>query len=277
MTTTMLNSPSSSPSEIATAKSLARTIPDYKESFELGREDNDRMKNIWLPESHLPGFRAFMNHFYEVMQTLEMAVFRAIAIGLEMEDEEFFVRFHQNADNQTRLLHYPPVPLWVLREGKMERCGGHADFGTITFLFQDGVGGLEVEDQDQEQPEGLEGPEGGKGVFRPVPSVRGAVLVNVGDCLQMWTNGILRSAVHRVAAPPAFEGVGLEEPGSPGGGGEDPEEMMIPSRYSIPYFCGPDTEKVLECAPGCWSAETPKRYGPMTVGEFIDAKMALLV
>ena len=228
----------------------ARKIPDQKESFEMGRENNSKMPNIWLPEEDLPGFRDFFNRFYKICNGLELDILRALALGMNLE-EDFFVAYHQNADNQTRILHYPPIPEQLLRLGKAERIAAHSDFGTITLLFQDKVGGLEIEDPQQE------------GIFRPVPYIPGTVIVNIGDFMKMWTNDILKSSLHRVRAPPLVQG-------------EDGEGKVTPARYSIPYFCGPDTEKTVECAPGCYGPDRPKRYKPMTVGEYIDMRMNAL-
>jgi isopenicillin N synthase-like dioxygenase len=222
-----------------------RKVPDVKESFEMGREDNAAMPNIWLPEPDLPGFRSFFNAFYARCHALELDLLRALALGLGLgpADEDYFVRFHQRADNQTRILHYPPVPVACLRSAAAERCGAHSDFGTLTLLFQDRVGGLEVEHPRRE------------GLFRPAPYIHGTAVVNAGDFLKMWTNDLLKSTLHRVRAPSVAD------------------DVMAPARYSIPYFCGPDTEKVVECAPGCYGPDRPKRYGPTTVGEYINKRM----
>lgn len=224
-----------------------RKIPDVKESFEMGKEDNDAMPNIWLPEEDLPGFRAFFNRFYGLCNQVELEVLRALAVGMGLE-EDYFVNFHHNADNQTRILHYPTVEEDLLRRGKAERIAAHSDFGTITLLFQDEVGGLEVEDPYS------------KGTFRSVPYIPRTCVVNVGDFLQMWSNDVLKSTSHRVRAPPAVEGI-------------EGQGKMIPERYSIPYFCGPDVEKTMECVPGCYGPDRPKKYGPTTVGEYINMRM----
>ena len=54
---------------------------------------------------------------------------------------------HQNMSSTTnatalRLLHYPVITQ-QLKEGQL-RCGKHSDYGSITLLFQDNIGGLEV-------------------------------------------------------------------------------------------------------------------------------------
>src|SRR5208282_3653116 len=133
--------------------------------------------------------RDFFNRFYKICNQLELDILRALALGMDLE-EDFFVSYHQNTDNQTRILHYPPIPEEMLRLGKAERIAAHSDFGTITLLFQDKVGGLEIEDPHQE------------GIFRPVPYIPETVVVNIGDFMKMWTNDILKSSLHRVRAPP---------------------------------------------------------------------------
>src|SRR5271154_3599105 len=103
----------------------ARKIPDQKESFEMGKENNPKCPNIWLPEGDLAGFRDFFNRFYASCNMLELEILRALAVGMNLE-EDFFVAYHQNADNQTRILYYPPILEELLRVGKAERIGAHS-------------------------------------------------------------------------------------------------------------------------------------------------------
>jgi isopenicillin N synthase-like dioxygenase len=220
--------------------------PDVKESFEMGREDNPVLPNIWLPESALPGFRAFFNDFYYLCHQLELRILRALEVGMALQPGTF-VDVHQRADNQTRILHYPPVERKVLEDGRAQRISAHSDFGTLTLLFQDGVGGLEVEHPKHE------------GYFVPAPGIQGTVVVNLGDFMQMWSNDVLKSTKHRVRAPPA--------------GGDADGEGMLPPRYSIPYFCAADMETVMECLDGCWGVERPKKYKPTSVGEYINMRL----
>ncbi|TPX16846.1 uncharacterized protein E0L32_003408 [Thyridium curvatum] len=226
-----------------------RKVPDFKESFELGRETDEKTKNIWLPEEDLPGFRAFFNKFYETGYQLELQLLRAIAIGMGL-DEKFFWEYHTKGDNQVRLLHYPPVEEELLRGGKMERIAAHTDFGTMTMLFQDQVGGLEVEDIHE------------KGKFNPAPYVPGAIVVNIGDFLQRWSNDELKSTLHRVRAPPL-----TDDQGGVGKG------KITRARYSIPYFVTADREKTIDCLPGCWGPDRPKKYEPINSHEYISMRL----
>ncbi|KAL9073519.1 MAG: hypothetical protein Q9157_004724 [Trypethelium eluteriae] len=99
------------------------------------------------------------------------------------------------------------------------RAGAHSDYGSVTLLFQlPGQPGLEIL-----TPQGTWSPVPVNPNNDPTPPV----LVNIGDLLSYWTNGLLKSTVHRVI----FPNTGKK-------GGDD--------RYSIVYFCHPqDDEKLL--------------------------------
>ncbi|KAL4895259.1 hypothetical protein BDV59DRAFT_199935 [Aspergillus ambiguus] len=225
-----------------------RKRPDVKESFEIGNERDPRMKNIWIPEEVLPGFRSFFAGFFETCATIEDQLLRLIARGMNL-DESYFLEYHRDKTNQCRLLHYPAMEEELLRQGKAERIAAHSDFGTLTILFQDEVGGLEVEDIHE------------KGKFNAAPFVPGTAIVNIGDLLMRWSNDELRSTLHRVRAPPFMETQG------------DMSGRMTCPRYSIPYFVSPDREKVIDCVPGCFGPERPKKYEPTTGGDYIAMRM----
>ncbi|KAF8319206.1 thymine dioxygenase [Amanita rubescens] len=214
--------------------------PNMKESFEVGSEDNDFMPNIWLPEGVLPGFKEACLGFYWKCHEVEKNILRALALGFGLE-EEWFLRYHKTANNQLRLLHYPSIALESLLSNRFTRLSGHTDFDTFTFLFQDDIGGLEVEDPNE------------PGKFVAVPPVPNSVVLNAGDFLRRWSNDTIRSTLHRVVAPPDVA----------------TEDGVLPARYSIPYFCAPDMSSIIESIPGTWSADQPKKYEPVSVKEYV--------
>ncbi|KAL0260715.1 hypothetical protein SLS55_004405 [Diplodia seriata] len=272
-----------------------RAVPDHKESYETGNETDARQPNIWLPDAALPGFRAFMQGFFGDCDSMIHVLLRALAVALGMDGEREgeLSEAHSASAFQLRLLHYPPIPLRALtggaaageevgggepadeEEGKEEgrlggekqrsppsasRIGAHSDFGSLTILFQDAVGGLEVEDPHR------------PGVFRPAPPVEGTLLVNVGDLLERWSNGRWRSTVHRVGAPPVER---LREAGAVVGSGGGQE--MCKARYSIPFFSAPNDDAVIEALPGCWDERTnPKKYEPVTAEQYVTMRMEAL-
>ncbi|KAL2808326.1 hypothetical protein BJX63DRAFT_409640 [Aspergillus granulosus] len=229
-----------------------RKIPDVKESFEIGNETDESIRNIWIPEEVLPGFRGFFAKFFNTCSDLETLMLRLIAIGMGL-DEQFFLEYHTDRVNQCRLLHYPAVEEDLLRLGKAERIAAHTDYGTMTILFQDEVGGLEVEDIHE------------KGKFNPAPYIPGTAVVNIGDLLMRWSNHELKSTMHRVRAPPLVEARAEEVGGSAG--------RMTRPRYSIPYFISPDRDRLIECLPNCHGPDRPKKYEPITSSDYIAMRM----
>jgi isopenicillin N synthase-like dioxygenase len=148
-------------------------------------------------------------------------------------DSEYFVTRHDAAQGPTgcilRFLYYPSVSnpaTSSYQHGVDVRAGAHSDYGTLTLLFQrPGQPGLEILSPDDGStwspvpvwPDGASSGQGDGASFPPI-------LINIGDMLSFWTNGLLRSTVHRVVFPAA-------EQGRPAGQSQD--------RYSVVFFCQP--------------------------------------
>jgi isopenicillin N synthase-like dioxygenase len=154
-----------------------REIADCKESYEIGSEENREQPNVWLPEETLPGFRQATSTFYWERNKVAQTILQALAMGIGLEDPSYLMNFHSGHNNQLRLLHYPPVTAADLESGKAARMPAHTDWSTITLLFQDNCGGLEIEDPHQ------------AGNFVPATPMKNACVMNVGDLLMRWSNG----------------------------------------------------------------------------------------
>lgn len=154
-----------------------RQVQDCKESYEIGSETFADQPNQWLPEEVLPGFREFMTSFYWSCFGTAKELLKAIAVGIGLDDEEFLLRYHSGENNQLRLLHYPPVETEKLSSNALARMPAHTDWGSITMLFQDDCGGLQVEKVNQ------------PGEFVEATPIKGALVMNVGDLLMRWSNG----------------------------------------------------------------------------------------
>ena len=85
-----------------------------------------------------------MNDFYWDSHENAKMLLRAMAVGLGLSDEEYFLRTHSGHNNQLRLLHYPPVPAADFEDKSMTRMPAHCDWPTLTMLYQDECGGLEA-------------------------------------------------------------------------------------------------------------------------------------
>ncbi|KAL2828923.1 hypothetical protein BDW59DRAFT_142513 [Aspergillus cavernicola] len=228
-----------------------REVPDVKEVYDIGSDNNASQPNQWLPDDILSGFRDFITSFYWDCDRVGKEVLQALAIGLNLEDENYLSKKHSGNDNQLRLLHYLPVPAQDLEEERVSRCAAHTDWSSITMLFQDDCGGLEVEDISH------------PGTFVPVPPVKNSIIMNVGDLLQRWSNDRLRSTNHRVSLPGLSDRI--EGPG-----------RMTRERYSIPYFMSPDDDAVIECIPSCMSEEEPAKYEPITRANYNKMRASMM-
>ncbi|KAH7085223.1 hypothetical protein BKA63DRAFT_499216 [Paraphoma chrysanthemicola] len=244
--------------------SKLREIPDFKESFESGNVHDTAQPNIWLPDDVLPGFRAFMEEYFVVCSHLVHRILTCLSIALDVP-EPGLSSTHTQSLFQLRLLHYPAIAAAELQTNKRSRINAHSDFGTLTLLFQDGVGGLEVEDPRV------------PGQFRHAEPRGGTVLVNVGDLMARWSNDRWKSTVHRVGIPAAYAVDDTNSSiGEENNEGEGKGEMVVPDRYSIPFFATADPETVVEALPGCWDEERPKRYESVTAWGYVQMRMEAL-
>lgn len=223
-------------------------IPDLKESFEIGREDERGLPNHWPDRFGPEGaeFRMIMQDFFLQCKKLHKLVMSAIGTGMGL-GEAYFNDFVGVGDNTLRLLHYPPVKREVFAKNKDQvRAGAHSDYGSITLLFQDMRGGLQVQSRD--------------GEWLDVTPIEGTVVVNAGDLLMRWSNDMIRSTKHRVVEPP------LEE--------ADVEEYT--ARYSVAYFGNPDFHKMIEVLPGTWENDKGgKKYESINSGDYLVQRLSV--
>jgi isopenicillin N synthase-like dioxygenase len=216
--------------------------PDLKESFYV---------NADMPATHpyvgaglrgyggnqwpagLPGFRAQMLGWHARMSSLGAHLMGLLARSLQLP-EDYFSRFYSHPCATLRLIRYPPHPGDALA-GQLG-AGVHTDWGGLTLLAQDDTGGLEVQDS--------------AGRWIAAPPLPGSFVVNLGDLMARWTNGIYHSNPHRVrnASPRAQD------------------------RYSVAFFYSPDHRARIEALPGCVSDARPARHAPCTSGDHMDEK-----
>jgi isopenicillin N synthase-like dioxygenase len=211
---------------------------DAKEALNVGREDRTSAnsaltQNRWLAEDS--SFREIVLNFFEACTETADRVFRAFALALGLP-ESFIYDRHVNQESVLRLLHYPPI-MQALKPGQIW-AGEHSDYGSVTLLFQDQTGGLEVQTAD--------------GEWIAAPCIPDTLLVNTGDLMERWSNHVFRSTQHRVMPS-----------------GDRPTQ----SRYSIAFFCQPDYEVEIACLPTCQSLDNPPRYAPVLSGDYLLSRL----
>jgi len=172
---------------------------DLKESFIWGYQDgagktpNDhplRGPNKW------PDFVPTLEHdameYFVQAHNVAHHLMRGFALGLDL-DENTFLRTSSQPISRASFVYYPQQPEEMGDD--QFGVGPHTDFGVLTVLCQDSVGGLQIEDL--------------AGDWVHAPPIDGALIVNVGDLLGRWTNGAYRSTPHRVVNSSGLERLSL--------------------------------------------------------------------
>jgi polar amino acid transport system ATP-binding protein len=225
--------------------------PDWKEGLYLGSElgaDHPRVRagvllhgpNLW-PD--LPGFREAVLAYIGAMSALGQCLMRGCALALGLSEDYFAEHGTRDPLLLLRLFNYPTRPAPEELEVQWG-VGEHTDYGLLTMLWQDDVGGLQVR-TDQG--------------WVDAPPLPGTFICNIGDMLDRMTGGRWRSVPHRVAVNTS---------------GRD--------RLSIPLFFDPDFDTRIEPVPGAgpgqddsgrrWDGANLQSFQG-TYGEYVTAKV----
>ncbi|NNE11950.1 MAG: isopenicillin N synthase family oxygenase [Ilumatobacter sp.] len=177
----------------------------------------------------LPGFREAYDAYREAAVEAALRMQRGLAIALGLAPS-FFEDQPGDTMLHLRLIHYPPQSRVTPAPGQLG-CGVHTDYGTLTVLADDGVGGLQVRRRS------------GEWVDVGVPE--GQLVVNLGDLMAIWTNDRWVSNPHRVVNPPGVD------------------------RYSSALFVTPPFHLRIETLPTCLDADGSTRHEPLVSGPYL--------
>jgi isopenicillin N synthase-like dioxygenase len=213
--------------------------PDMKEAFNVGLElaadDPElltgkpfRSLNAW---PRVPGFRETLLSYYDACAGLGARLHRAFASDLGLGRDFFHDKFDRSMAT-LRLLHYPAPPRAAVAP---TGAGEHTDYGNLTLLATDDVGGLEVRTR--------------AGQWIEAPVVPGAFIVNIGDCLMRGTNDVYVSTPHRVVNRSARE------------------------RCSIAFFYDPNPDALVETIPSCMGEGEVVRYAPILAADYLTMRL----
>ena len=219
---------------------LTKNKRDLKEIFDFGAVSAANLAagidqvnsgdgtNQW-PES-LPEFKRTMCEYFSACEGLGHRILGILSAGMGLPPETLQMHFGQRHTGFMRLNYYPvDDPLAAGEAVDATPLGDmalhhHTDAGVLTILLQDATGGLEAKVD---------------GAWIDVVPIEGALIINVGDMMQVWSNDHYPALLHRV------------------------RPVQGRSRYSIPFFLNPDYET--DCAP---LGKLPARYRPINWGEF---------
>ncbi|KAH7024036.1 hypothetical protein EDB80DRAFT_631199 [Ilyonectria destructans] len=179
-------------------------------------------------------FRRRIDDYYNLMLEISEKLLRILCKTLGIDDS-WVSKFVDTPIATLRLLHYPPQPP---NASDLERgIGAHTDFGAITILLQDLVGGLQVWDRTSSE-------------WINVVPTKGAFVVNLGNLMMRWTNDRYLSNLHRVINKSGQE------------------------RYSIPFFFAGNPDFLVQCFTDCQDEETGAKYPPITVEDWMSGRYA---
>jgi isopenicillin N synthase-like dioxygenase len=164
--------------------------PDAKEGIYFGEELTERDPRVarGLPMHgrnlfpDLPGFRETVIAYMAALTGLGHAIMRGVSLSLGLSPDHFAERYTGQPLTLFRIFHYPPVPP-APPSAEQWGVGEHTDYGVLTILRQDEVGGLQVKS---------------RGRWIQAPPVPGSFVCNIGDMLDRMTRGLYRSTPHRV-------------------------------------------------------------------------------
>lgn len=207
---------------------------DHKEAYDIGFdlpqaqiEQHRPMlgANQW-PD--LPGFKDDILAYYAAVLDLSRDLFRGFALALNLP-EDTFTRHVSTPPSQLRLIHYP---FNANTPADRSGIGAHTDYECFTILLPTAPG-LEVLN--------------GAGEWIDVPLVKGAFVINIGDMLEVLSNGTYVATSHRV-------------------------RKVAQERYSFPLFCACDYDTLIEPLPALLKPGEVSRYKPLICGEHLYAQ-----
>ncbi|MGW3402024.1 isopenicillin N synthase family dioxygenase [Streptomyces zhihengii] len=182
---------------------------DWRDQLDIGLERPARVPGPgeepywWLQGPNqwpaaLPELRTAALGWIDRLSVVADRLLRELLAAIGADPAFYDAAFRDGAHPHLKLVRYPGSA----GDGSAQGVGAHKDYGFLTLLLQDTVGGLQVERED--------------GRFHDVPPMPGAFVVNLGELLEVATDGYLKATHHRVVSPP-----GARE------------------RFSVPYFHNP--------------------------------------
>jgi len=210
-------------------RELTKNLRDRKEIFDFGPDFD-------VPWPDFPAeFRAAVEAFASACYALGLELLGVLGEGLGTERERLRAAFEPYHSSFTRLNYYPVADALAHSDATPAGPLGishHTDAGGLTLLLQDGVAGLQAY----------------RDGWRDIAPLPGALTVNIGDMVQVWSNDRFRAPLHRVRA------------------------SVDRDRYSIAYFLNPARGCVVEPLFASTTGENRPRYRAVPWSEFRDLR-----
>ena len=172
-----------------------RGRPDWREQIDIGAEEAPAAQGPDVPAylrlkgpnqwpAALPDFKPVVLDWQERVTAVLVRLLRAFALALEQSPDAFAPIYDGSPHQLLKLIRYPGRVTDDAEQG----VGAHKDSGLLSLILQDGHGGLQVETAD--------------GRWIDAAPRAGAFVVNIGELLELASDGYLKATVHRVISPP---------------------------------------------------------------------------
>lgn len=211
-------------------------VGDLKEFWHVGQElpaDHPLLEvygvNLW-PEAEVPGFKAHTLALYRALEDCAATLLQGLALFLGLP-ERGLSDMIVDGNSILRIIHYPALKDRFIEGGV--RASAHEDINLITLLPAATDSGLQLLDRD--------------GRWHAVEGLEGEIIADAGDMLSRHVNLRIPSTTHRVVNPDSPEAV----------------------RYSMPFFCHPRPEVLLDCPEGLLGPGERKMFEPITANDFL--------
>ncbi len=175
-----------------------------------------------------------MIQLYAQLEACAVELLQACALYLG-EPENLLSEMVRDGDTILRIIRYPPIP--VDAHPASLRSAPHEDINLITLLCEATADGLELLQRD--------------GTWRSVQALPGQIIVDSGDMLQQFTNGLLKSTSHRVTNPSNHRS----------------------QRFSMPFFVHPRAEVDLSPLPRCVAKTGEQPFPRITAGAYLQQRL----
>jgi isopenicillin N synthase-like dioxygenase len=223
-------------------RELTKNKRDWKQIFDVGPDETHGplAGSVAQWPRHLAGFKEPIEAFYVACEALSFRMVGAIARCLQMPATSLDATFTPRHSSFLRLNYYPicdapAAPASPLGGDGNFGINHHTDSGAVTILLQDDQPGLQVYRRNEWT------------LVEPNPD---ALVVNIGDVVQVWSNDRYPAALHRVIASSSTE------------------------RYSAPFFFNPAPDANYAPLPSVLSESEPTRYRQINWGEFRASRTA---
>lgn len=213
------------------ADEVNRNYEAFDLALDLPHDDPDYLAgnlllgpNVW---PMLAGFRETVSEYYSAISSVGLSICSALEAHLELKPGELTQQMSKPI-SQLRLLHY--VRARATTNKQSVNMGAHTDYECLTLLHQRQKG-LQVMTRADE--------------WIDVPVIPEAYIVNIGDMMEAWSNGVFRSTPHRVL-------------------------NLSAERYSMPYFVAANHDALIKPFDSLISAENPPKYDGFLAGLHLE-------